>query len=508
LLSAAFLLAACPMLLYAEIASGWTEALFLKVKQNARVSNSECMPNPDHDKQLVFVSCPIVYMHDFRVQAAGTFVENVAPGTDLRGLSMELRTEIYQWQEVKDCRGCGGRLTDKHGDCTGGSGICSYSFEKVWMPGAISTGSFHCTVEGQSQCHFPKGGAASIQNTGSVPDSMRSFKKAAERVSIGMNPGRYYLSEELIAQLPGQRTPLRFPNDALPTLPGKTTTVGRNNSDDNEAHEVRLETNPGSLEPDIGDVRSQLTMMDFFTGDPNRQVSIVAKQAPYINGEAHRTLVPWNSNLTSWKDDSPLIVDWLDAGISTFDEMVSEHRSHALDGVLITIVNLRIWGVTCILLGLCLLCGPLAKTWLSKREWTTGRQGIRDVLMLVTIALALSLTYALMVASLPWLHYWKFCGGLLMGGGLLTFTVAIGVLWLLDSRENLVEVLNEHKITFHRMLPPPATDPTESNRLTEEQGREGLHEHYGATSDASSAGMADVEEGAGDGLGESDEDNF
>jgi len=315
---------------------------------------------------------------------------------------------------------------------------------------------------------------------------MRSFKKTADSISIGTNPGRYYLSPELIAQLPGYNTPLFFPNDALPTLPGKTTAFGR----DNGVHTLRLETTPGSLEPDIGDVRAMLTLTDYLSRDSNRQISIVAKQAPYVHGQAHRTLAPWDSNLTSWKDGSRLIVDWLNLEPSTLDDMVSEHRTEALDGVWNTILHLRVWSVLCILIGMWLLCGPLVKTWLSRREWITDVHKYRDVMMLVVILLALSLSYALVIISLPWLHYWHLCGGLLLGGSFLSCIVAICTLSFLDTRANLVEVLVEHKI----FKPSPVTvDTAKDSQLP--LANQGANDDYGAVGDASSAGMADVEEG-------------
>lgn len=507
LLALALLIVACPMLLYAERTRGWIESLFLEVKQEAHISG--CTPNSDWDAQLVYVSCPIVYMHDFKSQVAGTFVENVQGG-DLTGLSMELRSEIYQWKEVEDCRGCEGHITDANGDCTdgggeAGSGVCKYTFQKAWVPEAVSPGMFHCREVGQSQCSFPVGGLASIQNTGGIPDSMRSFKKSAEAgsISIGTNPGRFYLGTDLIAQLEGQGTPMFFHDDALPKVEGKTTKFFRNGS----VHELRLQTTPGSPEPDIGDIRASLTMTNFVSRDSNRQVSIVAKQAPYVYGQPHRTLVPWDANATSWKDSSPLIVDWLDGGISSFDEMVSDHRNEALQGVGTKIVQVRVFGVTCIIFGVCLLCGPLAKTWLSRQEWLTRGQAIRDIMKLIAIAVSLSFAYALIVASIPWFDYWELCAGLLLGAGLLSLIISMCVLKYLDTRANLVEVLREHKI-MSQSLPPPVTSHT--SLLTEDSlpRPEAVPEDYGATGDASSAGMADVEEGVEAEPEVSSDDNF
>jgi len=461
LLGAVLLVAAIPMLLYAAIAHGWTDALFLKVQQDTHLSS--CMPDADHDRQLVYVSCPILYMHDFRGQVAGTFVENVAPSVDLTGLSMELRTEIYQWKEVEDCSNFGN------------AGFCRYTFEKAWVPEPISSGSFKC-MQGNPHCNFPQGGIASVRNNGTIPDSLRSFKKTADTasISIGDNPGRYYLSEDLIAQLPATNKPLFFPKDGLPTVQGKSTTALGH---DDSVHELRLETKPGNSEPDIGDVRAHLSMTDFYTPgtrDAERQISIVAKQAPYVYGEAHRTLVPWDSNLTSWKNGSPLSVDWLDQGAASFDEMISQRRNKSLTGVLSTIVCLHICSVTCILLGVCLVCGPLAKSWLSTRESVTPSQGTRDVLLLMVIAVALSLSYALIIVSLPWFHYREFCGGLLLASGLMSFIIAICVFSLLDSRANLLGVLREHNIISEtRLAYLPASGHAEANRLTGRTGYRG-----------------------------------
>lgn len=424
---------ACASLLYAEIARGWTEALFLKVKKTA--IEATCNPLARNDRKLIYVSCPVVYMHDFRNQLAGTFVQHIAPGTDLTGLSIELRTEIYQWREMANCDDCQGRPTDENGRCGElASTTCRYSFEKVWVSQPLPSGEFNCKIDGQEGCGYPPGGAAAVQNKGTIPPSMESFKKTADgnSISIGEDPGRYYLSEELIAQIPAEKTPLFFTKEGLPTLPGKKTTLASNGN----RHQLMLQTAPESAEPDIGDVRAEVSKTDFYNGDRNRMVSIVAEQGPYIHGERHRTLSVWDSELPSWKTGSRLKVDWLEEGSATFDEMIADQRQEALEGIITSIAPCRIFGFACIGAMVLLLCQPGARTWFSTRDWLHWSQATRDMLLLTSIVFNLSLALALSIAALPWLHYWPLCGGLVLVGGIATFGLAVLLLWTLDSWTN------------------------------------------------------------------------
>jgi len=311
---------------------------------------------------------------------------------------------------------------------------------------------------------------------------MKSFKKEAdtESISIGDNSARYYLSKEFIAQIPKQNTPLFFPKESLPTENGKITTLG---GDANELV-VRLQTNPESPEPDLGDVRARLTMTDFYGGsyDRNdRSVSVVAEQGIHLYGERHRTLNPWDSDLTSWKDRSDLKVNWLEDGSTSFDDMVSDFRDEAWGGIKTTVISLRLWGFTCIVLAVILSCIPLLMTWSSTRTWANWKHGTRDVLMLILMTLSLSLALALPILALPWLHYFPLCGGGLLLGGVLFFVAAPCMLWTVcDSSTNFEFVLNEHGIglpTFvTRRLHPPVppeiivTPPADDTNAAPEAG--------------------------------------
>lgn len=430
---------ACALILYAEIVRGWNEALFLKVRQ--KTIQTTCEPQEKYDTELVYVSCPVVYMHDFRNQLAATFLRNMAADIDLSGLSFELQTEIYQWREIAHCDGCEPQYKDADGNCMNGHSFpsCRYTFEKAWLTKPLSSSGFACAVESQ-RCEFPAGGFAAVRNEGSIPPELKSFKKFAESVSIGTNPGRYYLSPELVAQFPARTIPLLFPKDDLPIVSGKTTSlVGTRNQ------ELRVEKDPASSEPSIGDVRSKVSLIDFYNQTSERTVSVVAKQGSYIYGSRHRTLVPWDSGIDSWENGSEIRVSWLHEGASSFHTMISNERTAALKGVSATITHLRLWGFVCVFLGLFLLFGPLAKVWANKRIQIGRCSSFRDIVLVFSILTALALVIACVLAALPWLHYWPLCGGILLGVSFFLFVLAGVLLRFLDSWANLQVALLEWK---------------------------------------------------------------
>jgi len=258
---------------------------------------------------------------------------------------------------------------------------------------------------------------------------MRSFKKHADAqsVSIGTNPARFYLNEELIAQIPSETKPLLLAKEGLPTLPGKTTTLTGNRNN----NEVRLQSDPLAFEPHVGDLRSRVMMTDFYNEDPQRVLSVVAKQAAYITGDAHRTLVPWDSKLTALEDDSRLTVNWLEEGPTSFNDMIADNEQDSTVKVRAIIVKFRIWSFVCITLGVSLLCLPTARTWLHARTWVHWLPGTRDICVLSAIVLALSSGLALTLAALPWFYFLPSCGWLLLVGGALSFGCATSMMWYL-----------------------------------------------------------------------------
>jgi len=80
---------------------------------------------------------------------AGTFVKNVKAGEDLTGLSIELKTEIFQWREVIKCGACEGYTADESGNCGQDPTSCTFSFEKAWLSQPLPSQNFQCKTDEQ-----------------------------------------------------------------------------------------------------------------------------------------------------------------------------------------------------------------------------------------------------------------------------------------------------------------------------------------------------------------------
>jgi hypothetical protein len=457
------ILASIGKLLYAEIAVGWTDALYVKVENDTVLAS--CSPLEANDRKPVYVTCPVIYTHNFKTALSGSFVENIKPGLELNGLSIELVTEIYQWKEIETCSNDGAQE----------SPVCGYTFQKEWVSEPNPHSRFTCQHDGQQGCGYPAGGVNAVRNEGLIPASMKSFRKVAdpETVSIGDNPSRFYLSEDLIQQLPAQTTPFLFTKDGLPSEEGYVTSI----SGDTSHPELRLQKNPNSAEPSIGDLRASLMMTDFVSRDENRFVSVVAEQYFHIHGERHRTLVPWNSNLKSFKYNSPLKVNWLDVGVTSFNDMVSEFQDDAWDGIKVVVIHLRVWGFVSMAFAVLLLSAPMARTWLTMRTWehTWHITGIRDISFLVLFMLTISSGFAAMIVALPWFHYMPLRGGAFLLGGFVLLLVVLPLMLRCSSTsgDTFYLVLLEHGIVLpgslssmlRRALPASKVPLVEDSRL-------------------------------------------
>lgn len=431
-------------LMFAEVIIGLCEAVPMKVMD--AVIPTDCAAKERNDHHLVQVTCPVLYLPDFRNVVRGTFVENVSAGIDLRGVSISLQTEIYQWVEYAVCDGCDGEEVDEKGHCLYPLQYhpCKYSFSKMWVPRPVSSNTFHCQEHAgrheQEECDFPVATQGRPKNVGTIPLELASFRRFAEdgSVSIGDYPARFYLSLSLIEQLPVQSTPLFFKSEALPTIQGYVTTAS-----DNTLHkEIRLEQSPGSPEPTIGDLRTRLELQDFYNRDRDKFVSVVAKQVPWTTTENHRKLIPWKSRTRSWTNTSEVEVQWLDEGPHSLGDMVEKRRSAEYEDANKFIVSFRIIGILCMLFGFLLFEAPLAEIWLGMRHWISWRSGALDIGMLLCLFSTSTAAFVLFIVSFPWLHFEPLRALILMISALLSLGMFAGLLYMLDTKDNLRHVLD------------------------------------------------------------------
>lgn len=414
---------AASCIIFAEAARATREAFFREIRSKARAAG--CSAEPLNDLELVHLACPMVEVHDFSREVAGTFVQHVAAGIDLRGLSIELRSELYQWTEVVDCGRCRGQRTDKSGHCEVPSptATCIYSFRKRWVSKPISPSTFHCKREGQADCMYPPGGLAEVQNVGVIPDSLRSFKRVAPSgsITIGDFPARFHLDADLIAQIPSSLSPLFFKPEALPKLPGKVTTLMGTSLE----NELRLEANPGSPDPSIGDLRATIVKSGFYDRDVPA-VSVVAKQLPWIQGARHRLLGSWSptDDVPSWA--SPWVpVRWLNMGARSLDSMVQERKDEAANEILLRTMALRCFGFALATAALSLLAEPKLREVLSSRE--QGASLVDAGIAMLALGCAI-VAYVLLFASLPWLHHLPGWGFLLLGCAISSLIIGLVLL--------------------------------------------------------------------------------
>mmetsp|Transcript_76808 Transcript_76808/g.136126 ORF Transcript_76808/g.136126 Transcript_76808/m.136126 type:complete len:615 (+) Transcript_76808:81-1925(+) len=428
-------------LIFAEVIVGLCEAVPTKVLDS--VIPVGCSAKAVNDHHLVYMSCPVLYLPDFREVVRGSFVEDIVAGIDLRGLSIHLQTEIYQWVENAVCDDCMGEQTDDKGHCLEPSQFvsCKYTFSKTWVPKPVPSSTFHCQVVSgvntQKECEWPIEGSPT--NVGAIPEALASFRKKAEdgSVSIGDYPARFYLSSAFIEQLPAQSTPLFFKNESLPTVPGYVTTATGNAS-----HEgLHLQRNPGSPQPSIGDLRTRLALEDFYSRDNDRFVTVVAKQVPWTTTAPHRELIPWNSHTRSWTNASDEEVGWLDVGPRSLSDMLAERRAEEYKDGKKLIVTFRVLGGCSLLFAMLLFGGPFAKIWLGMRHWDSWRSSAHDVGMLVALLVTWATAFALIVAAIPLLHFQRWSGFTFLLSALLTMGISAGLLLRLDTTDNLRLVL-------------------------------------------------------------------
>jgi len=216
---------------------GWNEfdfvrnhATILMVQQD--VVEAKCAPDPSNNGKLVFVSCPVVQMHDFSraYPAVGKLVND-----NMTAIWISANTQIFQYVEEKQS------TTSKNSVGGGKTTKTKYKIGQKWVEKAVDESSFHCQSTTQMECQFPDGGLVMVKNSGRIPSGL-DFGKSyapADSVRIGENvPKSYSLNSELLHKVT-KSEPFRFKDDpvldrrkgikqgtttlAFPQNPGKTT---------------------------------------------------------------------------------------------------------------------------------------------------------------------------------------------------------------------------------------------------------------------------------------------
>jgi len=348
-----------------------------------------CTLDPANEGKLVFISCPVSDMHDFKNDYPNvTSLVN----DNLAGAWFSVRTEIFQYEEerkdpprqpsensddgddlehgvrgaakermkhqskkaVKAVRGRksflqkasdpgedgvgGGQDGNQNSDTSGPT----YVVRQSWVPKAGKE-SFHCTRKSQPECDFQGFEPGTVKNRGSIPEGLPSGDMHAPEfsVAVGNSNGNssYKLNDMLIQQVKSKK--LLVIREGAQLHDGHVSWTASDGRDDDNMTVFRQ--SPGT-QTQIGDLRVRFEK----SGDLST-LSIVAKQGQDGKLEA--------ATLTDKSGKEGLTkVNWLEEG----EKSKSEFFLEKLNENTANTYALRVGSFFLIWLALYLITSPLA----------------------------------------------------------------------------------------------------------------------------------------------------
>mmetsp|Transcript_38273 Transcript_38273/g.68432 ORF Transcript_38273/g.68432 Transcript_38273/m.68432 type:complete len:538 (+) Transcript_38273:103-1716(+) len=351
-----------------------------------------CTLDPANEGKLVFISCPVSDMHDFKNDYPNvTSLVN----DNLAGAWFSVRTEIFQYEEEEnrpprksddeDQDGSHGgkgkkRKTQNKGKRKGGRAFLqkasqqgqgpgedgedgdghdeehggqdgdqnsdtsgpTYVVRQSWVPKAGKE-SFHCTRKSQPECDFQGFEPGAVKNRGSIPEGLQSgdMHAPAFSVAVGNSKGKssYKLNDMLIKEVKSKK--LLVIRKGAHLHDGHVSWTASDGRDDDNMTVFRQ--SPGT-QTEIGDLRVRFEK----SGDLST-LSIVAKQGQDGKLEA--------ATLTDKSGKEGLTkVNWLEEG----EKSKSEFFLEKLNENTANTYALRVGSFFLIWLALYLITSPLA----------------------------------------------------------------------------------------------------------------------------------------------------